>query len=259
MGVHHEPCLVSWDHPPSRNQPDPPLTRHHGEVAPVEGEDARIATLGAGHHRRVRQAEWQVRVAGDQLADAGQVGLRGFERECLVDQVVQEGLEQHGATEAGPAPRGLWGWRHNLHGMGEPVAAEVRAVDCQDARHRWVAVDEVEDHGVDVGEAVVAVPGEDGPGVAVGGGRDGESAERPRVLVDHREDGQRDARVAPRADAPVVAKLGEGLTDDGLGNEEWSSCLAGGNDVADGPAVVAIAAVDGRDEKTAVGERCQGP
>ncbi|GAC1576395.1 MAG: hypothetical protein NVS3B18_10230 [Candidatus Dormibacteria bacterium] len=106
---------------------------------------------------------------------------------------------------------------------------------------------------------MVAVPGEDGPGVPVGGGRDGEGAERPGVLVDHREDGERDARVAPRADAPVVAKLGEGLTDDGLGNDEWSSCLAGGNDVADGPAVVAIAAVDRRDEKTAVGERCQGP
>ena len=75
-----------------------------------------------------------------------------------------------------------------------------------------------------------------------------------RVVVDHREDGQRDARVAAGADALVVAELGEGFAGDRVRYDDGSAVLTRGEDAADRPAMMLVAAIDGRDEQTAVGE-----
>ncbi|SRR5258708_4675547 len=122
-----------------------------------------------------------------------------------------------------------------------------------------MTIDRVEDHRVDEGEGVVAVLLQDGPCVAVRVRGQRYGAKRPRVLVDHRKDRQRDSSVASRADSLVIAKLGEGFADHRLRDENRGARVASSDDMSDSPAVMAIASIDRGDEKAAVGEGAQRP
>lgn len=49
--------------------------------------------FGAGDHGCVREAEGEIRVAPDELADSGKVGVAGFENEGSLLGVGEEGIE----------------------------------------------------------------------------------------------------------------------------------------------------------------------
>jgi len=141
--------------------------------------------------------------------------------------------------------------------MGESKDREISSIDRQDLIDGRIVVHDGEHDSVDEGERLVDVLRQDVPGLTIRALNSRADLKEVRGFVDEPEDTQRNVRVFPRANSSVVSELRKCLAYDDIGDRDFRTALPCSKDVAGCPGMVAVSAIDGRDEQAAVSERGQ--